>query len=209
VITKEDRNPEFLRTIVGEVYDAVVKTEHMVCRTHNLNMEPMLPESITFVSTEELERKYPALTRKERENVAAREAKALFITGIGWNLKDGKPHDGRAPDYDDWNLNGDIVVWNPMLEAALELSSMGIRVDGDTMLLQLGQRNALDRLGLMFHKMLMDGKLPLSVGGGIGQSRLCMLLLRKAHIGEVQASEWPDEMIAELKGAGIELLSPY
>jgi aspartate--ammonia ligase len=164
-----------------------------------------LPESISFVTTQELEDRYPSLSRKEREDAVAKAVGAFFLMKIGWPLKDGKSHDGRAPDYDDWHLNGDIIVYNPVLQAAFELSSMGIRVDKDALVKQLEASGCADRLGLEFHKMLMDGKLPLSIGGGIGQSRLSMFLLGKAHIGEVQASIWPPEMLSELEGHGIKL----
>lgn len=196
VMHAAERNPEFLRFIVDRIYDAIRKTEEMVHKEYGIR--PCLPDRIQFVTTMELEDRYPKLSRKERENAAAREHGAIFLGCIGGKLKDGQPHDGRAPDYDDWKLNGDIVVWNPVLEMAFELSSMGIRVNHDTLLEQLGERNAMDRLGFEFHKALVEGRLPQSVGGGIGQSRLCMQLLHKAHIGEVQVSVWPEEMRNEL-----------
>jgi len=204
VMSADERNVAFLRMIVGQIFDAMKRTER--CVSDRFDIAPVLPSEIQFVTTAELEESYPTLTRKERENAIARLAGAVFISQRGWPLRDGKPHDGRAPDYDDWKLNGDIVVWNPVLESALELSSMGIRVDRDALLAQLEASGTGDRLGLRFHTMLIEDKLPLSVGGGIGQSRLSMFLLRKAHIGEVQASEWPDDMRAECERNGIKLL---
>ena len=165
-----------------------------------------LPNSISFVSTYELEEKYPTLTPKERENAAAKEYGAVFVMQIGGRLKNGEKHDGRAPDYDDWSLNGDIIIYNRVLDSAFEISSMGIRVDRDSLVSQLKAENAEDRLNFEFHKLLLSGALPLTVGGGIGQSRLCMLLLQKAHIGEVQVSIWPEKEIAKCKNAGINLL---
>ena len=165
-----------------------------------------MPEDIFFITTEELEEMYPELTPKERENKIAREKKAVFIMKIGGKLKNGEIHDGRAPDYDDWTLNGDIVVYYPVLDIAFELSSMGIRVDEEALVRQLNERGCPERAELPFHKAILDGDLPYSIGGGIGQSRICMYFLRKAHIGEVQASLWPEEMIKECKAKGIELL---
>lgn len=204
VINASERNEEFLRKTVYRIYDAIKKAERYMRQEYDIPQE--LPDEIRFVTTGELEKRYPGLSRKERENEAAKAAGALFLMQIGWPLQDGSPHDGRAPDYDDWSLNGDIIVWNPVLQAAFELSSMGIRVDGDALLKQLDAAGAMDRLGLEFHSKLTEGSLPLSVGGGIGQSRLSMLLLRKAHIGEVQASVWPPEMLSELERSGIRLL---
>ncbi len=204
VIRAQDRNVDFLRGIVAKIYDAIRNTERMIEREYHIKRA--LPNDITFVTTSDLERTYPNLSRKERESKAAKEEGAIFLMRIGWPLRDGQPHDGRAPDYDDWNLNGDIVVWNPVLKSAFELSSMGIRVDKDSLQKQLEAAGALDRLGLRFHSMLMQDQLPLSIGGGIGQSRLSMLLLKKVHIGEVQASHWPEEMAADLERRGIKLL---
>ncbi len=204
VVSRAERTVEFLRSVVDRIYDAMKRTEMMIFDRYGV--EPALPERMGYVTTHQLEEAHPHLSRKERENVAVREAGALFLMKIGGRLKDGKPHDGRAPDYDDWELNGDIIVWNPVLESALELSSMGIRVDRDALLRQLREANAMERLELEFHRMLMNGELPLSVGGGIGQSRTCMFLLRKAHIGEVQASVWPEEMVSELARHGVKLL---
>jgi aspartate--ammonia ligase len=205
VISVQERTEDFLRGIVHKIYGAIKKTEMMVYE--DFDIAPILPEDIGFVSTLELEERHPGLSRKEREDVAAKAMGAVFVMKIGWPLSDGQPHDGRAPDYDDWNLNGDIIVWNPVLEAAFELSSMGIRVDKEALVKQLEYAKATERLQLEFHRMLMEDRLPLSVGGGIGQSRLCMFLLRKAHIGEVHSSQaWPREMVEELARNGIKLL---
>jgi aspartate--ammonia ligase len=204
VISAAERTEKFLHSIVSGIFDAIKKTERMIGKEYDIVQA--LPEQIQFLSTGELEAKYPNLSRKEREDVAAKEFGAFFLMKIGWPLADGKPHDGRAPDYDDWNLNGDIIVWNPILQNALELSSMGIRVDKESLMNQLRASGSLGRVGLDFHKMLLSDELPLSIGGGIGQSRLSMFLLRKAHIGEVQASIWPQEMTAELEKSGIKLL---
>jgi len=215
VITAHDRNLDVLKATVRLIYSAIRRTEHFVCEEYP-NIKPFLPEEITFIHSEDLEAKYPKLTPKERECKATQKHGAVFLIGIGGNLPiSGEPHDGRAPDYDDWStptsekhygLNGDILVYNPVLKQSFELSSMGIRVDKEAMVRQLTIRNALDRLNLKFHSMLMNDELPLSIGGGIGQSRLCMLLLHKAHIGEVQASLWPDDMVAACRKAGFALL---
>ncbi len=201
----EDRNLDFLKFIVEKIYRALRKTESYLISEY-LHITPLLPHEITFIHTEELQQKYPHLSPKERENIAAKEYGAIFLIGIGGELADGEIHDGRSPDYDDWStptengfhgLNGDIILWNPLLNAAFEIFSMGIRVDKTALLKQLKIRNCEDRLELNFHKSLIEDKIPLSIGGGIGQSRLCMYLLHAAHIGEVQSSLWPDEMIAE------------
>jgi aspartate--ammonia ligase len=206
-ITAADRNLDFLKSIVKKIYEALQNTEAYIASEYP-QIKPILPKEITFIHTEELLQKYPSLTPKEREDVAAKEFGAIFLIGIGGELPDGKIHDGRSPDYDDWStptengykgLNGDIILWNPLLELAYEISSMGIRVDKTALLTQLKIRNSEERLKLLFHKCLLEDKIPLSIGGGIGQSRLCMFFLRTAHIGEVQASLWPDEMIAECK----------
>lgn len=214
VITKQDRNVEFLKMIVRKIYSAIVRSEHEVC-THYPQIKQSLPRDIYFVHAEQLEDLYPSLSHKERENEICKKYGAVFVIGIGGKLKDGVPHDGRAPDYDDWStptydgfkgLNGDILVWNPVLGMAFELSSMGIRVDKVAMEEQLRIVGKEDRKKLMFHKMLLEDKLPLSIGGGIGQSRLCMFLLKKAHIGEVQVSVWPDAMVKTCLDKGIFLL---
>jgi len=214
VISSEERNLEFLKAIVRKIYDVARRTEKYICY-HYSSIQPILPKEIAFIHTEELEDRYPDLTPRERETVICREHGAVFLIGIGGNLKSGEPHDGRAPDYDDWStplpngckgLNGDILVYYPILDTAYELSSMGIRVDAATLLKQLETRGEMKRKGLLFHRRLLDGQLPLSVGGGIGQSRLCMFYLRKAHIGEIQAGIWPDDMIAVCRENNIFLL---
>jgi aspartate--ammonia ligase len=166
---------------------------------------PILPEEIYFISAQELLDRYPGKNPKERENAIAKEYGAVFIQGIGGKLSDGQSHDGRAADYDDWTLNGDILLWNPVLESAFEISSMGIRVNAEALHSQLAERDQLWKEELYFHRLLLDGKLPQTIGGGIGQSRLCMFLLRKAHIGEIQSSIWPADMRATCHAAGIEL----
>lgn len=212
-ITKANRNLEFLKETVCKIYQALLNTEAAVARAYP-QISPVLPGQITFIHTEDLQARYPELSPKERENKAAREHGAVFLIGIGGELADGKIHDGRSPDYDDWStptadghkgLNGDIIVWNPVLESAFELSSMGIRVDKEALLLQLAIRGCEERKELLFHKSLLEDKLPLSIGGGVGQSRLCMFLLRCAHIGEVQVSIWPDEMVEACAAANIML----
>ena len=204
VISEKERNLDFLKEIVGKIYDAIYSTANVIESTYGL--ENFLPRQITFISSQELEDIYPDLEPKERENQLAKQLGAIFIIGIGNNLKSGKPHDNRAPDYDDWALNGDLIVWYPVFNRSVELSSMGIRVNKEAMLYQLGILGANDRLELPFHKALMNDELPLTIGGGIGQSRLCMVLLHKAHIGEVQNSIWPDEMVEECKNKNIFLL---
>lgn len=205
VIVAEDRNEEYLKATVRSIYGAIVRTADAVSRTYPV-LDNYLPDKISFVTTYELEEKYPDLTPKEREDAAAKEYGAVFVMQIGDKLKSGEKHDGRAPDYDDWRLNGDIVVYNRVLDSAFEVSSMGIRVDRESLLSQLKAENAEDRLNFEFHKLLVSGALPLTVGGGIGQSRLCMLLLQKAHIGEVQVSVWPEKEIKKCRAQGIELL---
>ncbi len=205
IIEHADRTQENLHTIVRAIYTCLKRTEDFVCGEYK-EIEPILPEDITFVSSQQLEDDYPAMTAKEREYAAARRFGAVFIEGIGGNLASGKPHDGRAPDYDDWMLNGDILVYFPTLDIALELSSMGIRVDEESMRRQLAVRGCEERASLPYHRALLAGELPYTVGGGIGQSRLCMFFLRKAHIGEVQASYWSPDMIKACHENGIELL---
>lgn len=214
VIRKEDRTLAFLRDVVKRIYAAIRRTEFLVCETYD-NIKPFLPEKIHFVHSEELQQMYPGLTPKEREDAICREYSAVFIIGIGGKLADGKKHDGRAPDYDDWStvaengragLNGDILIWYPVLERSFELSSMGIRVDREALLRQLKEEGEEEREKLYFHQRLLNGELPLSIGGGIGQSRLCMVLLQKAHIGEIQASIWPKEMREECKRLGMPLI---
>ena len=205
IITAEDRNTDYLKETVRSIYGAILLTAKAVEEKYPV-LDCALPDDIAFVSTYELEEKYPKLTPKERENVAAKEYGAVFVMQIGGRLKNGEKHDGRAPDYDDWKLNGDILVYNRVLDSAFELSSMGIRVDRDRLISQLKAENAEDRLKYEFHKLLVSGALPLTIGGGIGQSRLCMFLLQKAHIGEVQVSIWPEKEIKKCKSVGIRLL---
>lgn len=194
VITKSDRNLEYLKDIVRKIYSVFKNTEKYMMKLYS-NYLPILPDDIYFITAQELEDIYPDMSPKERENAIAKDKGAVFIIGIGKKLKSGERHDGRSPDYDDWELNGDIIFWYPVLGMALELSSMGIRVDREALLRQLKHSGSEDRLNLEYHKMLMEEKLPYTIGGGIGQSRICMFFLRKAHIGEIQASIWPDEMV--------------
>lgn len=213
VITAGDRNLSFLRGIVERIYAVTLRTEYWIGELYGIAR--CLPETITFVHAEQLRERWPSLSPRQREDEICREAGAVFIVGIGHPLADGQPHDGRAPDYDDWSspneagylgLNGDILVWNPVLERALELSSMGIRVNAEALRRQLAMRGCEDRQNLLFHRRLLAGELPLSIGGGIGQSRLCMFFLRKAHIGEIQVSLWPPETVQACRAGGIFLL---
>jgi aspartate--ammonia ligase len=205
VIKFEDRNEETLMETVKKIYEVFKATSKYIKSQYRyLTME--LPEQITFVTTQELEDEYPSLTPKEREDAITKKHGAVFIMKIGGELKSGEKHDGRAPDYDDWNLNGDIIFWNDVLGRAFELSSMGIRVSEESLESQLKIANAEHRKQYDFHRMLLEGKLPYTIGGGIGQSRICMFFLEKAHIGEVQASIWPEEMIKECEKSGIDLL---
>ena len=228
VITPEERTIAFLKRTVNGIYSSMVRTEYMVCEMYP-QISPMLPDSVLFIHAEELRQRYPDLSPKEREDAIAKEYGAVFIIGIGCRLGDGQKHDGRAADYDDWStvatdapmiqgavshcngeklpgLNGDLIVWNNVLQRSFEISSMGIRVDKEALLRQLKEEGQEERFNLYYHKQLMSGALPLSIGGGIGQSRLCMLFLRKAHIGEIQASIWPEEMRRECTAAGIPLI---
>ena len=213
VIRQEDRNLDFLKRTVRRIYEAVKVTENKLY-VEFPQLIPELPDEIFFIHAEQLLQRYPGLTPKERENAIVREHKAVFIIGIGGKLSDGSIHDGRAADYDDWStrnsdgyegLNGDILLWNPVLESAFEISSMGIRVDAEAMRRQLKARGQEWKADLYFHRRLLAGELPQTIGGGIGQSRLCMFLLRKAHIGEIQSSIWPKEMRAACRAAGIDL----
>lgn len=205
VIKKEDRNLEFLKNTVTDIYKVFKETENYVNGFYP-EIEKILPENIYFITSQELEDRYPELSPKERENKIAQEKGAVFIMQIGGTLNSGSKHDGRSPDYDDWNLNGDIIFWYPVLNCALELSSMGIRVDEKALKNQLEISGNIDREKLKFHRMLLDGELPYTLGGGIGQSRICMFFLGKAHVGEVQASVWSDEVIADCKEKNILLL---
>lgn len=205
IILKEDRNVDYLKETVHKVYKALKKTEKYMSIRYDY-IEEILPKDIFFITTQELADLYPDRTAREREDLIAKEKGAVFLMEIGDALADGKPHDGRAPDYDDWHLNGDIIVWYPVLNHALELSSMGIRVDEDALRRQLKLAGCEERASLPFQKAILEGKLPYTVGGGIGQSRICMFYLRKAHIGEVQVSIWPDEIRDTAKSNGIILL---
>lgn len=202
-ITAADRNLDFLKGVVRKIY-AVVREVEQELYAMERHIIPSLPDDITFIHSEDLLAEYPGLTPRQRETEAVKKYGAIFLIGIGGKLADGEKHDGRAPDYDDWStptdethkgLNGDIILWNPLLGSAFELSSMGIRVDKAALLRQLDMEGCPERKELLFHKMLLDDRIPLSIGGGIGQSRLCMFLLKCAHIGEVQASLWPEEMV--------------
>ena len=214
VIGEENRNVEFLKKIVERIYAAMLRTEYMVYEMYP-ELKPTLAEEIHFIHAEELLQMYPDLTPKEREHAIAKKYGAVFIIGIGGKLTSGEPHDNRAPDYDDWStpnsdgyngLNGDIIVWNELLGRSFELSSMGIRVNKEVMLQQLQLTGKEDRKSLYFHQRILGDKLPLCIGGGIGQSRLCMLFLKKAHIGEIQSSIWPEEMRSECREANIPLI---
>jgi len=211
VIRREDRNLAFLKQVVKRIYEAIKVTENKLY-VEFPQIVPQLPDDIFFIHSEQLLQMYPDLTPKERENAIVKKYKAVFIIGIGGKLSNGEPHDSRAADYDDWStpnedgylgLNGDILLWNPILSSAFEVSSMGIRVDEEAMRRQLELKGQQWKSLLYFHEKLLNGELPYTIGGGIGQSRLCMFLLRKAHIGEIQSSIWPDEMISECKEAGI------
>ncbi|MBO4531251.1 MAG: aspartate--ammonia ligase [Paludibacteraceae bacterium] len=213
-IRKEDRTVDFLKDIVSRIYSVMVRTEYVVFEMYP-NIKPVLPEKITFIHAEKLRQMFPDKSPKERENLITKKYGAVFIMGVGGPLGDGEKHDGRAPDYDDWTtigedglpgLNGDILVWNEVLDQAMELSSMGIRVDKEALVRQLKMTGQEERLNLYFHKRLMEDSIPLSIGGGIGQSRLCMFFLRKAHVGEIQASIWPEDMREECRKNNIPLI---
>ncbi len=205
VIEKAQRTEKYLKDVVKRIYKVFLRVEKHITSIYS-QLERNLPQDITFITAQELEDMYPNLTPKEREHAIAKEKKAIFLMKIGDELNSGKKHDGRAPDYDDWNLNGDIIFWNPVLKQEIELSSMGIRVDKKALLEQLNKSNCEDRLKLEYHQMLLSEKLPYTIGGGIGQSRICMFFLNKAHIGEVQASAWPEDMIKNCGMANIFLL---
>ncbi len=214
VINKEDRNLSFLKKTVEKIYSAFLRTEYLTCESYSC-LKPFLPEKITFIHAEELYKRYPDKTPKEREDLICKEYGAVFIIGIGGPLSNGEKHDGRAPDYDDWStlnedgfngLNGDILIWYPILNRSFELSSMGIRVDIEAMKKQLKMTNQEARANLYFHKKLLNNELPLTIGGGIGQSRLCMVLLHKGHIGEIQASIWPQDMREQCEALNMHLI---
>ena len=204
VMLPEQRNLDYLKQTVRHIYEAVKVTENKLF-VEFPQITPILPEEIHFIHAQELLDRYPTLSAKERENAITKEYGAVFIIGIGGKLSNEQPHDGRAADYDDWSLNGDILLWNPVLGSAFEISSMGIRVDAPALHRQLAERDQLWKEELYFHRLLLNGKLPQTIGGGIGQSRLCMFLLRKAHIGEIQSAIWPADMRAACHAAGIEL----
>ena len=205
IISKEERTEETLKGIVRKIYSVFKQAEEYINEIYP-HIEKFLPEDIFFITSQELEDMYPDLTAKEREDAITKKHLAVFIMKIGDKLKSGEKHDGRAPDYDDWGLNGDIIFWYPVLEMAFELSSMGIRVDKIALERQLKIAGCEEKKELEFHRLLLEEKLPFTVGGGIGQSRICMFMLRKAHIGEVQASVWPQDMIDECEKSGIFLL---
>ncbi len=205
VITKEDRTVETLKETVKNIFKIIKHMEHEVWYKYPHAVK-RLPDQVTFITSEELEERYPDKAPKERENLITKEYGCVFVMKIGEKLKSGVPHDGRAPDYDDWQLNGDILFWFDTLDCALEISSMGIRVDEKSLAEQLKKAGCEDRRNLPYHRMLLDGELPYTIGGGIGQSRLCMLLLNRAHVGEVQASLWPKEMRETCREHGIILL---
>ncbi len=214
ILTREERDLDYLKSSVKKIYSVLKKTEDFIHSEYS-DLVPVLPDEIYFIHSEDLAERYPSLTSKQREYEIAKEKGAVFIIGIGGVIKDGKIHDGRAPDYDDWStptsektkgLNGDIILWHPVLEREFEISSMGIRVDEDALRRQLKISDAEGRKEFEWHKRLLSGDLPLTIGGGIGQSRLCMFFLRKAHIGEVQASIWPKDVVEHCRSAGIMLL---
>lgn len=205
IISPYERSLDYLKAQVDIIYSVFLDLEQKLYRDYPYLL-PCLPDEITYITSQELLDLYPGLTSKERERSFVRDKKAIFVIGIGGPLSNGEPHDGRAPDYDDWALNGDLIFYNSILDDALELSSMGIRVDESTLTKQLAARGMTERSDLPFHRALLAGELPLTYGGGIGQSRICQYLLRKYHIGEVQCSLWPDKMVAELSARGIELL---
>ena len=213
-IDERDRTVMFLKETVAKLYSCLKQTEFYIYDKYE-HIQPILPEHITFIYADDLQREFPDKSPKERETIVTKKYGAVFLIGIGGKLPDGSIHDGRAPDYDDWitesgdghrGLNGDILVWNPVLNSAMELSSMGIRVSPESLKAQLAERGCPERAELDFHKKLLSGQLPQTLGGGIGQSRLCMYFLRKAHIGEIQVSTWPDEMRSSCAKAGIKLL---
>ena len=214
VMKAEERNVAYLKKIVNRIYNSILRTEFYICETYP-QLKPFLPEDIFFIHSEQLVQMYPDMTPKEREDAICKKYGAVFVIGIGGKLSDGKEHDLRAPDYDDWTtpneegykgLNGDLLIWYPVLNRSIELSSMGIRVDIDALNRQLEIQGKEKRKELYFHRRLLSGELPLSIGGGIGQSRLCMVLLHKAHIGETQSSIWPDEMRQQCKEVGMTLI---
>ena len=207
IIKKEERTTEYLQKTVQDIFEVFKLTEEVLINAYpEKKLERTLPDKISFITSQELENLYPEKRPKEREHLIAKEKGAVFISQIGKKLKSGNTHDGRSPDYDDWELNGDIILWYEPLNISLELSSMGIRVDKNSMEKQLKEADAEDRKELLYHKMLLNDELPLTIGGGLGQSRICMYFMKTAHIGEVQSSIWPEEMVREFKRKGIEFL---
>ena len=207
IIRKEDRTMEYLKKTVEDIYEAFKLTEEVLINAYpEKKLERTLPNKMSFITSQELENLYPEKSPKEREHLIAKEKGVVFVSQIGKKLKSGVSHDGRSPDYDDWELNGDILFWYEPLKISLELSSMGIRVDKKSLEKQLKEANAEDRKELMYHKMLLNDELPLTIGGGLGQSRICMYFMKTAHIGEVQSSVWPEEMVQEFRRKGIEFL---
>ena len=207
IIRKEDRTMEYLKKTVEDIYEAFKLTEEVLINAYpEKKLERTLPDKMSFITSQELENLYPEKSPKEREHLIAKEKGVVFVSQIGKKLKSGVSHDGRSPDYDDWELNGDILFWYEPLKISLELSSMGIRVDKKSLEKQLKEANAEDRKELMYHKMLLNDELPLTIGGGLGQSRICMYFMKTAHIGEVQSSVWPEEMVQEFRKKGIEFL---
>lgn len=205
IITREERTLSYLKKTVRKIFNVLKKVSKLVEKKYP-ELKCNLPDKITFVSTKQLEKMYPTLNRKARETEICKEYGAVFLYQIGWNLSDGAPHDGRAADYDDWKFNGDILLYNEILQSAYEISSMGIRVDEISLPKQLKKKNELYKLDNPYCQDIMDGKLPLTIGGGIGQSRLCMYFLKKKHIGEVQSSIWKDEDVKKLEKEGVKLL---
>ena len=205
VLDRSDRNLDYLKSIVRTIFSVFKDTEEFILGKVP-NLPRFLPDDITFITTQELEDRYPDLTPVQRENAITQEKKAVFLIGIGDRLKSGIKHDGRAPDYDDWSLNGDILFWYPVLNRAFEVSSMGIRVDEESLVSQLKKADCMERINLPFHRDLLEKRLPYTIGGGIGQSRLCMFFLGKVHIGEVQSSVWDDDMLQKCESANIHLL---
>jgi aspartate--ammonia ligase len=207
IITKEQRNYEYLQKVVRDIFEVFRQTEDVLIKAFpEKKLERTIPEEISFISSQELEDLFPDKRPKDREHLITKQKGAVFITQIGKKLKSGKVHDGRSPDYDDWELNGDILLWYEPLQISIELTSMGIRVDKDSLEKQLKEAGAEDRKGLLYHQMLLNGELPLTIGGGLGQSRICMYFMKTVHIGEVQASIWPEEMVQEFRKKGIEFL---
>ena len=207
IIKKEERTTEYLQKTVQDIFEVFKLTEEVLINAYpEKKLKRTLPDKISFITSQELENLYPEKRPKEREHLIAKEKGAVFISQIGKKLKSGNTHDGRSPDYDDWELNGDIILWYEPLNISLELSSMGIRVDKNSLEKQLKEADAEDRKELLFHKMLLNDELPLTIGGGLGQSRICMYFMKTVHIGEVQSSVWPEEMVREFKRKGIEFL---